>query len=232
MDNDVPGTDYCIGFETAVNRATEYIDRMRSTAASHGETVLFRLFGRDAGFTAIETAIAAWADRVLIPEVQADRYNKPSSYSVVVVSEGANLGRPVAEVGAPDPYGHRKKSNVAEFLAVELGERLPGVRFLPIDLTYILRSGEPDVYDRRTAVFFANLAMSLVEEGVAGVMTAYRNGRVAYTELPGKNHPARRVDPTEYNQARYRPNFEGIRGSFYPSVSQLYQDASLDTLSA
>src|SRR5919108_788305 len=72
MDNDVPGTDYCIGFETAINRATEFIGRMRSTTASHSETVLFRMFGRDAGFTALETAIAAWADRVLIPEVAAD----------------------------------------------------------------------------------------------------------------------------------------------------------------
>ena len=72
MDNDVPGTDYCIGFQTAINRASEFIQRMRSTAGSHGETVLFRLFGRDAGFTALETAIATWADRVLIPEVPAD----------------------------------------------------------------------------------------------------------------------------------------------------------------
>src|SRR5436190_9958012 len=69
MDNDVPGTDYCIGFQTAISRATEFIGRMRSTAASHRETVLFRMFGRDAGFTALETAIVSWADRLLIPEV-------------------------------------------------------------------------------------------------------------------------------------------------------------------
>ena len=151
-----------IGFETAINRAAEFIGRIRSTAGSHRETMLIRLFGRDAGFTALETAIATWADRVLIPEVPADvdtlaeliahdRHN-PSGYSIVVLSEGANLGMPVPEIGPPDAYGHRKKANVAEFLAGELAERLPRVRFLPVDLTYILRSGEPDVYDKHMAI--------------------------------------------------------------------------------
>jgi 6-phosphofructokinase 1 len=183
MDNDVPGTDYCIGFQTAINRASEFIERIRSTAGSHRETVLFRLFGRDAGFTAIETAIVTWADRVLIPEVSADidrlaglisndRRN-PSGYSIVLLSEGANLGVPVPEVGEPDAYGHRKKANIAEFLAAELSDRLLKVRFLPVDLTYILRSGEPDVFDKRMAVFYANLVMSLVEQGTHGVMAAH-----------------------------------------------------------
>src|SRR5207248_8750052 len=102
MDNDVPGTTYCIGFQTAISRAAEFITRIRSTAGSHSETVLFRMFGRDAGFTALETAIVTWADRLLIPEVAVaidrladlvvqDRKN-PRSYSIVVLSEGANLG--------------------------------------------------------------------------------------------------------------------------------------------
>src|SRR5579859_764611 len=153
MDNDVHGTDYCIGFQTAISRAAEFISRVRSTAGSHRETVLFRMFGRDAGFTALETAIVTWADRLLIPEVPADidtlanlivedRRN-PNNYSTVVLSEGANLmGMPVPEVGPPDAYGHRKKANIAEFLGDQLATRLPGVRFLPIDLTYFLRSEE------------------------------------------------------------------------------------------
>ena len=114
MDNDVPGTDYCIGFQTAISRASEFIGRIRSTAGSHSETVLFRMFGRDAGFTALETATVAWVDRVLIPEVPAnidrlaelivqDRRN-PRNYSTVVLSEGANLNMPVPEVGLPDAY--------------------------------------------------------------------------------------------------------------------------------
>src|SRR5207253_9461874 len=118
MDNDVPGTNYCIGFQTAISRAAEFITRIRSTAGSHSETVLFRMFGRDAGFTALETAIAAWTDRLLIPEAPAnidtlanlivnDRQN-PQNYSTVVLSEGANLGVAVPDEGHADAYDHRK----------------------------------------------------------------------------------------------------------------------------
>lgn len=226
MDNDVHGTDYCIGFQTAISRAAEFINRIRSTAGSHSETVLFRMFGRDAGFTALETAIVAWVGRLLIPEVPVnidtlaklvakDRCN-PRNYSTVVLSEGANLGIPVPEVGPPDAYGHRKKVNVAEFLAEELTERLPGVRFLPIDLTYFLRSGEPEAYDKHMAIYYANLIMSLVEVGTHGVMAAYRKGAYISTDIPGKNLPARRVDPADYHPTRYRPRFEHISGPYMP----------------
>jgi len=226
MDNDVHGTDYCIGFQTAISRAAEFINRIRSTAGSHSETVLFRMFGRDAGFTALETAIVAWVDRLLIPEVPVnidtlaklvakDRRN-PRNYSTVVLSEGANLGIPVPEVGPPDAYGHRKKVNVAEFLAEELTERLPGVRFLPIDLTYFLRSGEPEAYDKHMAIYYANLIMSLVEVGTHGVMAGHRNGTFISTDIPSKNLPARRVDPADYHPTRYRPRFERITGPYMP----------------
>src|SRR5713101_922820 len=226
MDNDVPGTDYCIGFQTAISRAAEFINRIRSTAGSHSETILFRLFGRDAGFTAFETAIVTWADRLLIPEVTAnvdvladliaeDRQN-PHNYSTVVLSEGANIGIPLPEVGEQDAYGHRKKANVAEFLADQLTQRLPGVRFLPIDLTYFLRSGEPDVYDKHMAIFYANLIMSQVESGIHGVMAAHRNGAFICTDIPGKDLHARRVDPAEYHPTRYRPRFEHITGPYQP----------------
>ena len=224
MDNDVHGTDYSIGFQTAISRAAEFINRIRSTAGSHSETVLFRMFGRDAGFTALETAIVAWVDRLLIPEVPVDidtlarlvakdRRN-PRNYSTIVLSEGANLGIPVPEVGPPDAYGHRKKVNVAEFLAEELTERLPGVRFLPIDLTYFLRSGEPEAYDKHMAIYYANLVMSLVEVGTHGVMAAHRKGAYISTDIPGKNLPARRVDPADYHPTRYRPRFERITGPY------------------
>jgi len=226
MDNDVHGTDYCIGFQTAISRAAEFINRIRSTAGSHSETVLFRMFGRDAGFTALETAIVAWVDRLLIPEVPVnidtlaklvtkDRRN-PRNYSTIVLSEGANLGIPVPEVGSPDAYGHRKKVNVAEFLAEELTERLPGVRFLPIDLTYFLRSGEPEAYDKHMAIYYANLIMSLVEVGTHGVMAGHRNGTFISTDIPSKNLPARHVDPADYHPTRYRPRFERITGPYMP----------------
>ena len=226
MDNDVPGTEYCIGFQTAISRAAEFINRIRSTAGSHSETVLFRMFGRDAGFTALETTLVTWADRCLIPEIPSnidtlaqlvveDRHN-PRNYSTIVMSEGANLGVPVPEVGQPDAYGHRKKANVAEFLAEELSKRLPGVRFLPIDLTYFLRSGEPEVYDKHMAIYYANLVMSLVEQGMHGVIAAYRDGAYIATDIPGKNLPARRVNPADYHPTRYRPRFERITGEYRP----------------
>jgi 6-phosphofructokinase 1 len=226
MDNDVPGTDYCIGFQTAITRAAEFINRLRSTAGSHSETILFRLFGRDAGFTAFETAVVTWADRLLIPEVPAnidtlanlialDRQN-PQNYSIVVLSEGANLSVPVPEVGTADAYGHRHKANVAEFLSDELSKRLPGVRFLPIDLTYFLRSGQPDAIDKHNAIYYANLVMSFIEKGTHGVMAAHRNGEFIATVIPSKNLPARRVDPADYHATRYRPRFEHITGPFRP----------------
>jgi 6-phosphofructokinase 1 len=226
MDNDVPGTEYCIGFQTAIDRAEEFINRIRATAESHSETILYRLFGRDAGFTALETARVTWADRLIIPEapvdidhlaelIASDREN-PQHYSSVVMSEGANLGVPVPEIGPADAYGHRKKVNVAEFLGEELSKRLPNVRFLPIDLTYFLRSGEPDTYDKRMAITYANLIMSAVTEGTYAVMAAYRNGAFIYTDLPGKDIPARRVNLADYHQTRYRPNFENTLGSYQP----------------
>lgn len=226
MDNDVPGTDYCLGFQTAISRAAEFITRIRSTAGSHSETVLFRMFGRDAGFTALETATAAWVDRCLIPEVPSnidtlaqlvlnDRQN-PHNYSTIVLSEGANVGVSIPEIGPPDAYGHRHKANVAEFLAEQLSNRLPGVRFLPIDLTYILRSGEPDARDKHMAIYYANLVMSLIEQGMHGVIAAFRNGAFIATDIPGKNLPARRVNPDDYHPTRYRPRFEHITGEYRP----------------
>jgi 6-phosphofructokinase 1 len=226
MDNDVPGTDYCIGFQTAINRGAEFIGRMRSTAGSHSETVLFRMFGRDAGFTAYETAVVTWADRLLIPEVPTnidqladlvakDRYS-PHNYSIIVLSEGANLGMPVPEVGEADAYGHRKKVNIAEFLGTQLSQRIPHVRFLPVDLTYFLRSGEPDVYDKYMSIYYANVTMSALEQGMSGVMAALRDGEFILTDIPGKAHPARRVDPATYHHARYRPRFEHITGPYRP----------------
>ena len=226
MDNDVPGTDYCIGFQTAISRAAELIGRIRSTAASHRETVLFRLFGRDAGFTALETAIVTGADRVLIPEmpadidrlaagIAADRRN-PQRYSIVVLSEGANLGRAVPEEGPADAYGHRKKTNIAEFLAGELTARLPGVRFLPIDVTYVLRSGEPEVYDKQMAITYAHLVMNLLTAGTHGVMAAHRAGAFLYTDIPSKQYAARRVDPRAYDAEAYRPSFAYLGGPYAP----------------
>ena len=226
MDNDVPGTEYCLGFQTAIDRAAEFIGRIRSTAGSHRETILFRMFGLNAGFTALETAVVASVDRVLIPEVPAnidrlaelvatDRHN-PHNYSTVVLSEGADLGMAVPEEGPTNARGYRRKANIAELLAKELGERLPGVRFLPMDLTYILRAGEPVARDRHMAIFYANLIMSYVEAKRSGVMAAYRDGQFIVTDIPGKNHPPRRVNRAGYHPTQYRLCYECISGPYLP----------------
>jgi 6-phosphofructokinase 1 len=186
------------------------------------------MFGRDAGFTAMETATVTWSDRVVIPEVPIsidrlvelitqDRRN-PEGYSVVILSEGANLGTPIPEIGEADAYGHKKKANVAEFLADQLTDRISGVRFLPIDLTYFLRSGEPEVYDKHMAIYYTNLIMSMVEQGTYGVMAAHRDGEFICTDIPGKDIPPRRVDPEDYHLTRYRPRFERISGPYRPQV--------------
>ncbi|HEY1353322.1 MAG TPA: 6-phosphofructokinase [Ktedonobacteraceae bacterium] len=228
MDNDVPGTEYCIGFQTAISRACEFINRIRSTAESHSQTVLFRMFGRDAGFTALETALVTWADRLIIPEAPAnidhlaelvvqDREN-PQHYSAIILSEGANLGMSVPEVGHADAYGHRKKVNMAEFLAEELTGRVPNVRFLPIDLTYLLRSGEPVVHDKHMAIYYANMAVSALTSGMYDVMAAYRNGRFIYTDIPGKQWPARRVNLDDYDAENYLPSYNKITGPYQPQL--------------
>ena len=184
------------------------------------------MFGRDAGFTALETATVTWANRLIIPEVAInidtlaelvlqDR-NSPDGYSFVVMSEGANMGVALPDVGEADAYGHKKKANVAEFLGDQLSARIPGVRFLPIDLTYVLRSGEPEVYDKDIAINFANLIMSKVGEGVYNVMAAHRHGAFICTDIPGKDIPARRVNPADYHETRYRPRFERISGPYEP----------------
>jgi len=146
-----------------------------------------------------------------------DRIN-PEYSSVIVLSEGANLGMPVPTIGEADAYGHKRKANVAEFLADQLTERIHGVRFLPIDLTYFLRSGEPEVYDKHMAIYYANLIMSTIDQGMPGVMAAYRDGQFICTDIPGKDLPPRRVDRVNYHPTHYRPRFEQISGPYRPQI--------------
>jgi ATP-dependent phosphofructokinase / diphosphate-dependent phosphofructokinase len=158
--------------------------------------------------------VPAQVDR-LAHLIAHDRHN-PSRYSIVLISEGARLDVPLPATGPLDMYGHRHRINVAEVLEAELTRRMPDVRFLHVDVTYILRSGEPDVYDKKMAIFYANLVMNCVQKGVSGVMAAYRDGHYVYTDLPDHSVPRRYVDPADYNADRYRPNFERIAGTYCP----------------
>ena len=223
MDNDVPGTEYCIGFSSAITRAKELIDRQRTTLGSHERIGVFRIFGRDAGFSALFAAYVTSA-RCLIPEapydlealasVLADDHRlSPSRYAIVVTAEGAIWqGANLDEIGEADAFGHRRKANVGEALAYELSHRT-GTDALAIELTYDLRSGQPDALDQIVATTFANVAMDLLADGKFGRMVAIRDGKYAETSLPAAGSRARRVDVDRmYNVARFRPRYDGRIG--------------------
>ena len=157
MDNDVRNTEYCIGFSTAITRAMDAIERQRTTVGSHERIGIFRVFGRDAGYTALYTAYVT-SMRCCIPEYKVnlqhliellinDKHNNPSNYSLVILSEGAEWeGYKVREYGEADAFGHRKKMNVAEDLSDEI-KTATGEETVVSDLTYDLRSGSPDFVD-------------------------------------------------------------------------------------
>jgi 6-phosphofructokinase 1 len=223
MDNDVQGTEYCIGFSTAVTRARDAITRQRTILGSHERIGIFRIFGRDAGFTALYTAYVT-SIRCLIPEypfnlqraidlLMEDKRNNPSCYSAVVVSEGAIWEKAeVAEVGEADAYGHRKKVDVGQALAHEV-EKHTGAETMTSDLTYELRSGGPDVIDQVVATTFGNIAMDLFRDGITGRMTAIQSGRYAHTGLPDTSLGPRKVNIEKlYNTQRYRPLFTSKLG--------------------
>lgn len=224
MDNDVQGTEYCIGFSTAISRAKEAITRQRTTLGSHERIGIFRIFGRDSGFTALYTAYVT-SGRCVIPEVEfeldrlieiliEDKRNNPSRYSFVIVSEGAVWrGRTVEEYGEADAYGHKKKVDIGQALGEEIHKRA-GEETMVSDLTYDLRSGDPDALDQIVAITFANVAVDLIREGAHGRLTAVRDGKYAHVPLPDPNLGARRIDvPRMYNLTRYRPHYAGRIGS-------------------
>ena len=223
MDNDVHNTEYCIGFSTAITRASDAIQRQRTTVASHERIGIFRVFGRDAGFTALYTAYTT-SVRCVVPEykvnldklirllVEEKRAN-PSNYALVVLSEGAEWeGYRVQEYGEADAYGHRKKASVAEALAEEI-KRRTGEETLTSDLTYDLRSGDPDFVDKLVALTFGNMAYDAVLDGKSGLMSALVKGCYDLVPIPDHNLGPRKLDiATMYNIERYRPMYASKRG--------------------
>jgi 6-phosphofructokinase 1 len=223
MDNDVRNTEYCIGFSTAITRATEAIGRQRTTVGSHERIGIFRIFGRDAGYTALYTAYVT-SMRCCIPEhkfnleklievLLKDKRTTPSNYALVVLSEGAEWeGYQLRETGEADAYGHRKKANVGEDLSDEI-KRRTGEETIVSDLTYDLRSGSPDFLDKMVASTFASMAMGCIERGQHGLMMAISSGCYAAVSIPDPKLGPRRVDlTTMYNTERYRPNYENKIG--------------------
>jgi 6-phosphofructokinase len=223
MDNDVQGTEYCIGFSTAITRAKEAINRQRTTLGSHERIGVFRIFGRDAGFSALYTAYVTSA-RCVIPEAPfdldrlldvlvEDKRANVSRYAFVVASEGAMWnGGVLGEFGEPDAFGHRRKVDVGFALAEEIKKRT-GEDAVNSELTYDLRAGEPDSLDQMVAITFANIAADLIREGgIHGRMLAIVDGKYAHVPIPKPGNP-RRVDvETMYDLARFRPQYHSRLG--------------------
>jgi 6-phosphofructokinase 1 len=223
MDNDVRNTEYCIGFSTAITRAMDAIQRQRTTVGSHERVGIFRVFGRDAGFTALYTAYVT-SIRCCIPEykfnlehlidiLMEEKHNTPSNYVLVVLSEGAQWeGYKVQEYGDADAFGHRHKASVGEALAGEIGKRT-GEECIVSDLTYDLRSGEPDFADKLIAATFGNIAMDAVLSGRSGLMAALVHGCYTLSTIPDPGLGPRKVDLNSmYNKDRYRPNYADKMG--------------------
>jgi ATP-dependent phosphofructokinase / diphosphate-dependent phosphofructokinase len=223
MDNDVQSTEYCIGFSTAITRATDAINRQRTTIGSHERIGIFRIFGRDAGYTALFTAFVT-SIRCVIPEFKVDleklielllteKRHNPSNYSLVVLSEGAQWqGYKVTEYGEPDAFGHRKKSNVGEVLAEEIKSRTKEETVVS-DLTYDLRSGDPDFVDKLVASTYGTMALDTVLGGRSGLMSALVGGCYQMVKIPDPKLGPRRVDiESMYNTERYRPNYGNKQG--------------------
>lgn len=217
MDNDVQGTEYSVGFSTAITRATAAIQRQRTTVASHERVGIFRVFGRDSGFTALYTAYVT-SLRCAIPEFTVnldkliellikEKKDTPSNYVMFVISEGARWEGYHPDILPPDAYGHRRKPSVAEALETEVTRR-SGEECTVSDLTYDLRSGEADFVDKMIAGTFGNLAMDAILEGRSGLMTALVEGCYTLVPIPDPSLGPRMVDvATLYNRDRYRPNY-------------------------
>jgi ATP-dependent phosphofructokinase / diphosphate-dependent phosphofructokinase len=216
MDNDVQGTEYCVGFSTAVTRAKELINRQRTTLGSHERIGVFRIFGRNSGYSAWYAAYVT-SSRCVIPEapfdldllatlLADDRAANPSRYALVIASEGAAwVGSTLQEYGEPDAYGHRRPLDIGSAIADELARRT-GVETVHSDLTYDLRSGDPDALDQMVATTFANVAVDLLSAGVNGRMVAIRDGKYSHAPLPDPALGPRHIDVASmYSTDRLRP---------------------------
>ncbi|RRR71850.1 MAG: phosphofructokinase, partial [Candidatus Viridilinea halotolerans] len=224
MDNDVFGTDYCIGFSTAVTRSVEFINALRTPAGSHERLAVIELFGRNSGETALIAAYLADADRALISEVPfdverlakyiiEDRRSNPSNYAVVVVSEGASmLGGQVVEYGQEDAYGHKKLGGIGQTVGEAL-QKLTGIEVVNQQLAYLMRAGAPDSLDRMVATSYGHLAIQQLEKGHDGVMVALQNGVYTTVLVDTCTRGVKRVDvPELYDTETYRPHITHLIG--------------------
>ena len=233
MDNDVPGTDYCIGFSTCVTRTIELTHKLRTSAGSHERFLVIEVFGRYAGYTALLPTMAGAADRCVIPEhsfdiehltelLVHDRDRNPSNYSVVLVSEGAQMTGDDAmsfESEEADQFGHRKLGGVGDRVADALKRLSPrfnqGRRINTVSqrLGYLVRSGDPDALDSIVPMAFGNLALDLIDAGTSGQLVSVHNGRYGNVPLDVIIGAKKVVNVDKYyNLERLRPKYKAFGG--------------------
>ena len=224
MDNDVFGTDYCIGFSTAVTRSVNFINDLRTAAGSHERYLVVVLFGRNSGETCLLASYLAGTDRALIAEVPfdsqavvemmaADKRSNPSNYAVAAISEGAYpLGGAPFESGEADAVGNRELGGVGRYLREEL-QKTTGDRVIYQRLGYLMRSGPPDSLDRLVASNFANLAADLILGDKSGRLVAIQGGRYTTEPIETVGEGTKRVDVEKfYDTEQYRANITGVMG--------------------
>ncbi len=224
MDNDVFGTDYCIGFSTAVSRSVQFIHQLRTSSGSHERIAFIELFGRNSGETSLISSYLAGADRALISEVpfdperlaklvMQDKHDNPSNYAMVTISEGAQMiGGTVVESGEADAYGHRKLGGIGLVVGETL-KKLTGEEIVYQQLGYLMRSGAADATDLMVSVNYAHMAMDLILDGVSGRMCALRDGNYTHVPISMITSGLKRVDVTElYDEEEYLPKVRRVLG--------------------
>ncbi len=230
MDNDVPGTDYCIGFSTCVTRTIEITNRLRTIAGSHERILVLEVFGRYAGFTAMLPTMAGAANRCVIPEYQFnvdrltellvdDRNRNPSKYSIALVSEGAMFegGQMIFESMTRDAYGHAKLGGIGDLLSAKIQELSPKynnshtVNIINQKLGYMVRGGDPDSIDSIVPMAYGNLALDLILKGIHGRLVVLKNGRYDNAPIEVISSYKKTVDVKKfYNIERLRPFYESF----------------------
>lgn len=231
MDNDVPGTDYCIGFSTCVTRTIQMANSLRTTAGSHERFLVLEVFGRYAGFTALLPTMAGAAHRCVIPEwkfdierlaelLSEDRHHNPSKYSVVLVSEGAMFtgGEMVFQDKTRDDYGHMKLGGIGDLVSAKLREFSPKfndgepVNVINQKLGYMVRGGDPDAIDSIVPMAYGNLALDLVLQGIHGRLVVLKNGRYDNVPVEVVTSTKKTVNIDRfYNTDRLRPQYKSFQ---------------------
>ncbi|MDP2137083.1 MAG: 6-phosphofructokinase [Candidatus Didemnitutus sp.] len=230
MDNDVPGTDYCIGFSTCVSRTISLVNTLRTSAGSHERFLVVEVFGRYAGFTAMLPTMAGAANRCVIPEwkfniehltelLVADRRNNPSKYSTVLVSEGASFEgeEMVFESADKDMFGHAKLGGIGDRVASRIRDlsanynRGKRIDCINQRLGYLVRCGDPDAIDSIVPMAYGNLALDLIMHGIHGRLVVLKNGRYDNLPIEVVTSTKKLVNVEKYyNPKRLRPHYNSF----------------------